>query len=98
MNEIKISIIEAKAIERRCDRRDATHILAVLNRVCKENKLGRHYEIRNTQTQGYKVKCGHNRALAYQTGLQSVTHTCFTEERLCGHLISELKKYADIGD
>ena len=96
MIDLKITELEANAIKRKTDRRDAKYILTVLNRVCKENRNGRHYNIRPTLTEGYKVKLSYSKNEARRTGLTSVTYSCFGGEKLCGKLINELKRYATI--
>lgn len=96
MIDFKITELEAKAIEHKSDRRDAKYILTVLNRVCKENKNGRHYNIRPTLTEGYKLKLSYSKSEARRTGLTSVTYSCLGGEKLCGRLLSELSKYANI--
>lgn len=96
MKEFYVSALEAKAIRRRLDRRDARRIASVLNRACKVLRTGTHYDVRHGRS-GFSVKCSFDRIRQLETGLMSMTKRFMREESaMCNYLFKELSCYVPV--
>lgn len=88
MNEIyNATPRELNAIENGSNRRDASIILSVINKICKLNDNGKHYDLLPLSDGNYRIKCSFNKSKAHALGgLSSVAHYCSSEKSLCIYL------------